>query len=304
MSRAIAAVVVAVAVAGAVAVAVAATTDRSAWRSEPAVVAPPGPVVLSSPAPRAVVWAVGDGADGGDAAKAVVARMRAGRIDRLLYLGDVYDDGTAEEFRTNYAPVYGALARRTAPTPGNHEWPNRASGYDPFWRGVQGRRMPAYYSFRLGGWQVLSLNSEAPHDAGSPQLRWLRGRLAATAGTCRLAFWHKPRFSSGIHGDTEDVAPLCNALRGHAVLVASGHDHDLQRFRPRGGLTQLVAGAGGHGLYPLAPDPRRAFGDDRHYGAVRIALRRGSADVRFVAADGRVLDRSSVRCRPPAGGQR
>jgi hypothetical protein len=286
-------------------VAVAATAGRSAWRSGAAAVPPRAPalpprapVAPSAPRPAAVLWAVGDGADGSRAARAVVARMRTGRIDRLLYLGDVYDAGTAEDFRTHYAPVYGGLAGRTAPTPGNHEWQNRATGYRPYWRRVTGRRMPDFYGFRLGGWQVLSLNSEAPHEAGSPQVRWLRRRLSAAAGTCRLAFWHRPRFSGGLHGDAPDLAPLWDALRGHAKLVVSGHDHDLQRLRSRGGITQLVSGAGGHRRYRLGRDPRRAFGDDRHDGAVRLALRPGAADVRFVAAGGRVLDRTGVRCRP------
>jgi hypothetical protein len=251
------------------------------------------------------VWAVGDGADGGAAAKAVAGRVRAGPVDRFLYLGDVYapqplaflrGDGSAADYRTRYAPVYGALAPRTAPTPGNHEWPRRGDGYEPYWRRVMGRTPPAYYRFSIAGWQVLSLNSEAPHDGGSPQVRWL-ARQVARPGTCRLAFWHRPRFSAGRHGDQADVAPLWDGLRGRAALVVNGHDHDMQRLRPIGGITEIVSGAGGHGHYGLHPDARRVFGDDRTYGALRIDLRPGHARLRFVAADGRVLDSSAVRCR-------
>jgi Calcineurin-like phosphoesterase len=253
----------------------------------------------------AVVWAVGDGADGGAAGKAVARLVRAGPVDRFLYLGDVYGpllagllrgDGTAADYRTRYAPLFGALARRTAPTPGNHEWPQRGDGYEPYWRAVLGSTPPAYYSFTIAGWQVLSLNSEAPHGRGSPQLRWL-AREVARPGTCRLAFWHRPRFSAGRHGDQADVAPLWDALRGRARLVVAGHDHDMQRLRPIDGITSLVSGAGGHGLYGLRPDRRLAFGEDRTYGALRIDLRPGRARLRFVAADGRVLDSSAVRCR-------
>jgi hypothetical protein len=296
------------AIAGAVAAAVAAAVVLLVvrpWDSAPPVRAPVGGDVPSGPPRRAVVWAVGDGADGGAAAKAVARRVRTGPVDRFLYLGDVYGpqpltllrgDGTADDYLTRYAPVYGALAPRTAPTPGNHEWPQRGDGYEPYWRRVMGRTPPAYYRFSIAGWQILSLNSEAAHDGGSAQLRWL-ARQVARPGTCRLAFWHRPRFSAGRHGDQADVAPLWDALRGRAALVVNGHDHDMQRLRPIDGITEFVSGAGGHGLYGLHADQRRAFGDDRTYGALRIDLRPGHARLRFVAVDGRVLDSSAVACR-------
>jgi hypothetical protein len=275
------------------------------WDSAPPLREPTGDDVPSGPPRHAVVWAVGDGADGGAAGKAVARLIRAGPVDRVLYLGDVYGpqpaallrgDGTAADYRTRYAPVFGSLAHRTAPTPGNHEWPQRGDGYEPYWRAVLGSTPPAYYSFTIAGWQVLSLNSEATHDRGSRQLRWLSGEVART-GTCRLAFWHRPRFSAGRHGDQADVAPLWDALRGRAALAVNGHDHDMQRLRPVDGITELVSGAGGHGLYGLHRDRRLAFGEDRAYGALRIDLRPGRARLRFVATGGRVLDSSAVRCR-------
>jgi hypothetical protein len=159
--------------------------------------------------------------------------------------------------------------------------------------------MPAYYAFETAGWRVLSLNSEAPHGPGSPQVRWLT-RQVERPGTCRLAFWHRPRFSAGRHGDQADVAPLWDALPGRAAIVVNGHDHDMQRLRPIDGITELVSGAGGHGLYELKGDPRLAFGSDDEYGALRITLTPGRADLAFVAADGGVLDRQRVACRPVA----
>jgi len=268
--------------------------------------APSPPFVASVRGERAVLWAVGDGADGAAAGRAVAARIAGGRADRLLYLGDVYGagrrpDGTAADYRDHYDPLYGGLAARTAPTPGNHEWPQRARGYDPYWKKVHGRA-PAYYAFSAGGWRVISLNSQAPHGAGSAQLGWLRGELRRR-GTCRLAFWHRPRFSAGPHGDQPDVAPLWGALRGRAVLVVSGHDHDMQRLRPMDGITQLVSGAGGHGHYAVRTADRRvAFSNDRVYGALRIGLRAGGASLAFVSAGGRVLDRHRVACKPITAG--
>ena len=265
---------------------------------------PPRPVPnaaflsAADPAAPAVVWAVGDGADGSESARAVARRIAADRPAAMLYLGDVYDSGSAEEFRTNYDSVYGALADRTAPTPGNHEWPAHPDGYDPYWRSKTGAATPPWYSFRVGGWRVISLNSEAPHEPGSAQLRWLEREVSKARGTCTLAFWHRPLQSAGRHGDQGDVAPLWRALRGHARLVVNGHDHDLQRLRPRDGMTQFVAGAGGKSRYGIARDARVAFGDDTHDGALRMQLRPGRATLAFIAADGTVLDRSLVACNP------
>jgi len=248
-----------------------------------------------------VVWAVGDGGNGRHDAKAVASLIAASRFDRLLYVGDVYTYGTAEEYRSNYGTTYGPLARLTAPTPGDNEWPRRATGYDPYWARVHGRLTPAFYSFRVGDWKILSLNSELAHGPGSPQLRWLASEVR-NPGTCRLAFWHRPRHSAGtVHGDQPDVAPLWNAVRGHAVIVLNGHEHDMQRLRPIDGITEIVSGAGGAPLYRLDPSDRRlAFGDDTHFGAVRLELTPGRARFAFVRVGGQVLDSGVVRCSPNA----
>lgn len=246
----------------------------------------------------ATVWAVGDGADGRDRSKAVAARIAAGKVDRFLYLGDVYEKGRLSEFDRNYAPVYGRFGTKTAPTPGNHDWPRHAEGYDRYWARVFGKPLPAYFSFWLAGWRIFSLNSETDHSPGSPQLAWLRKRLRGRS-TCRLGFWHRPRFSAGrTHGDQADVAPLWNALRGHAALVVNGHEHDMQRLKPRDGLLELISGAGGHGHHGLdRNDDRLAFADDDHYGALRVELRPGRARFAFITAEGDKLDSGIVRCR-------
>lgn len=260
----------------------------------------PAQQLTGSEAPTAV-WAVGDGADGGSEGKQVARMIRRDRPARFLYLGDVYERGTPSEFRRNYSPAYGALNRITAPTPGNHEWGNRRTGYLPYWRRAKGRRQPSYYRFRLAGWEVLSLNSEMSHRRGSRQQRWLAGAVREP-GTCRLAFMHRPYQSAGLHGDTRSLGSLWRTLRGHARLVLAGHDHDMQRLRRRDGLNQYVSGAGGRGRYPLDfRDPRVAFGRDDRFGALRIELRAKGAKLEFRSATGAVLDRSEVRCRPLSG---
>ncbi len=250
--------------------------------------------------PAAVIWAVGDGADGGDAARDVAERISAEPFDRFLYLGDVYDDGTREEFERNYDTVYGDLSQRTASTPGNHDWENRDEGYDPYWAEVHGKPIEPWYAFEMGGWEVLSLNSEEPVELGSPQHDWLEDRLTEP-NDCRIAFFHSPRFSASEehHGDDSEMEALWEALKGHATIVIGGHDHDMQRFKPVDGMTQFVSGAGGHYLYELADDPRLAFGNDSDYGALRLELRPGVATHSFVTADGEELDRGSLRCQRP-----
>lgn len=100
----------------------------------------------------ATIWAVGDGADGSARAKRVAELIARGRPARLLYLGDVYESGTASEFEDNYASVYGRLRRTTAPTPGNHDWPQHQEGYDPYWAKLTGavRRTTTASASRAG----------------------------------------------------------------------------------------------------------------------------------------------------------
>jgi hypothetical protein len=244
----------------------------------------------------ATVWAVGDGADGSAIAQRLARRIERSRPEAFLYLGDVYPGGTAEDYRRNWRPVYGRLDPITWPTPGNHEWWAREQGYFPYWR-PHGRAKP-WYRISVGGWEILSLNSETAHGPGSPQLRWLRRVLGRRDTTCRIAFWHRPRFSADTYrGDAPDVAPLWNALQGHARLVLNGHGHALQRFRRRGSLTEYVAGAGGEVHYALRADSRLAFGSSGQTGALRLDLTPGHAELEFRAVNGRRLDRSTATCR-------
>ena len=263
--------------------------------SKPRIAAPPPDSKRS-----ATVWAVGDGADGGDRAKRVADMIARSRPDRLLYLGDVYDQGTADEFERNYRSVYGRFDAITAPTPGNHDWPRHEEGYDPYWDKAN-PRLPQnrhWYSFKLAGWEFLSLNSEERHADGTPQVRWAE-QAVSEPGTCRIAFWHRPFMNAGRHGDQADVEPLWNAVRDHAALVITGHDHNMQHFKPTEGMVQLISGAGGKEFYSSnQDDPRLVWDEDDVAGALRLDLRRGLARFRFVGEDGKTLHRGRVRCRP------
>jgi 3',5'-cyclic AMP phosphodiesterase CpdA len=257
-----------------------------------------GKAFVSSDARGSVrVWAVGDGPDGGPDAAGVARLVTRANPDRILYLGDVYEHGTQDEFTRNVEPLYGKIAERIAPTPGNHDWPGHASGYDVYWKRKHGVGVQHYYSFTSGGWQILSLNSEMEHGAGSPQIAWLRSKVKGN-GTCRLAFWHRPRFSAGDrHGDQPDTQPFWDALEGRAAIVVNGHEHDMQRFKPRNGITEFASGAGGHGLYAVDRSrPGLAFSNDDRFGALQLDLTSGLARYRFVSVQGDTLDSGKVRC--------
>jgi hypothetical protein len=255
--------------------------------------------VPSRARPYSVVWAIGDGADGGPDSRAVADMVASHQVDRFLYLGDVYETGTAAEFAGNYRPVYGRFDAIAAPTIGNHEWPNVATGYVPYWSAARGSPPPLWYAFAVSGWQLISLNANAPASTSANQLAWLRRDIARTPryGNCRIAFTHQPRYSAGLHGDLSSLQPMFGELRGHAAIWLAGHDHDMQRLHAVDGITPYVDGAGGNELYPVnRDDPRLAFADDTHHGALRIALRPGIARLSFLAEDGTVLDSSTVRC--------
>jgi len=251
----------------------------------------------SSKTQKTIVWAVGD-ADSGVESATLFRMIRSQRVDSLLYLGDVYESGTWQEYRSYFKPLLGSLAAASAPTIGNHEWANRASGYQSFWRAALGSVPPPYYSFRLSGWQLLSLNSEDSHTSNGPQARWLLRRLAKTKRlrNCRIAYWHRPRFSAGPHGDAPDLMPIWKPLQGRARLVLSGHDHSAQRFHPAQGLAQIVAGAGGRDFTPLRRDSRLAFARAGEPMALRLALRPGWLRWSFHTASGRAVDRGVKRC--------
>jgi acid phosphatase type 7 len=248
---------------------------------------------------RAIVWAAGDVATPGPAADRIGELVRRAKPDRFLYLGDVYETGTLRDFQRWYHPRLGALARITEPTIGNHEWDNRFKGYYRYWAGRKGRMYPPWSKTRIAGWEILNLNSQAPHGSTSPQVRWLESAVAGR-GDCRIAFWHRPRYSSGAYAGAADLNPFWNRLSGHARVVLSGHDHNLQRHRPQKGLTQYVVGAGGRGRYKLhgGRGSTLAWGRDDVNGALRMVLEPGRALLEFRGPRGRLLDRSHATCTP------
>ena len=203
--------------------------------------------------------------------------------------------------------------------PGNHEYLRPgARGYFRYFGGRAGDPDRGYYSQDVGGWHLVALNSgngrcrPVQCDRDSAQVRWLRRDLRRADSRCVLGYWHHPPWSGGQHGDNGRVRVLWRVLARHgADLVLNGHDHDYERFAPRGasgaaapdGVRQFVVGTGGAELRPFG-DPPGALVERRiagRHGVLRLALGDSGYRWRYLTARGAVLDTGGpVGCGPAA----
>lgn len=252
-----------------------------------------------------VIAAAGDiaGGNSGDDETAAVLDRIAPNV--VLSLGDnAYPDGALSEFKTFYEPTWGRHRARTRPSPGNHDYHTEgASGYFTYF----GARAPGpYYSFDLGGWHLVSLDSEVSMSAGSEQYEWLQDDLASSTARCTLAYWHKPRFTAGKYDDFTFTAPIWRLLySARAEMVLNGHDHNYQRYEPMTpegtpapvrGIREFVVGTGGRSLYELSHDPRREAAQARVLGVLQLTLRPAGYDWRFAPVSGGYSDSGSAEC--------
>ena len=286
---------------------------RSGWRV--AVTALVGCLVVGLTVPvearRRVIVAAGDIACRGEpcASQRRTARL-IGRIDpqAVLPLGDTqYERGRLADYRSSYDPTWGRFRGRTYPTPGNHEYlTSGAAGYFAYFGRRARPRTDGHYSYDLGAWHLLSINSGRGRISAR-QLRWVRRNLRNDGHRCELAYWHHPRWSSGRdHGSDEDMAALWTVLFRQGVdVVLNGHDHGYERFAklnatghraPRTGVREFVVGTGGKSLggfrKPIAGSQKRLL----RFGVLRLSLRARGYRWRFVAIGGRVRDRGRAVC--------
>jgi len=280
--------------------------------------APSRAVSADIPSDGQVVLAAGDiaqcsftGTPGtGSTATAYLIESLPGTV---LALGDLaYPDGSTGDFQRCYEPTWGRFKDRTRPTPGNHEHNTPgAADYYSYWGSQAGVAGEGFYSFDIGAWHIIALNSIIINGPlKSKQEEWLSADLATHPAKCTLAFFHHPRFSSGGHGRGSDLRldGLWRILHlGGADVVLSGHDHDYERFAPqdagghrdqRRGMRQFVVGTGGATLTPfLWIQPNS---EERIYGAhgvLRMTLLADSYRWEFLSAPvGKVLDSGSDRC--------
>jgi uncharacterized repeat protein (TIGR01451 family) len=218
----------------------------------------------------------------------------------VLGLGDLqYGSGALADFNAYYDPTWGRVKQITSPAPGNHD--PFSSGYSAYF----GARAPGrYYSYDLGAWHLISLDSNSVDAA---QISWLRSDLAAYGGRrCVLAYWHHPRFSSGTtHGNSTSVTPFWTELyNAKAELVLSSHEHNYERFGPQdpngvpdpvSGIREFVVGTGGRSHYGFgAPQPNSEVRNSDTYGVLKLTLRPGAYDWQFLPEDDAVFTDSGT----------
>lgn len=236
--------------------------------------------------------------------------------DAVLALGDLqYESGTLSAFQSVYDGAWGALRPVTKPVPGNHEYQTAgASGYYDYFGASAGNRTQGWYSYDMGAWHVVALNSNCSAiggcGAGSPMEQWLRADLAAHPTTCTLAYWHHPRWSSSATqaSDTRSAALMDTLYAGGVDVVLNGHAHGYERFAPMspagtvdlaGGMREFVVGTGGKSRYafgPTAVPGSEARGGG--FGVLKLTTRPTSYDWSFVPATGSSFtDSGSAPCR-------
>jgi Calcineurin-like phosphoesterase len=274
------------------------------WVVVVALFAVPSPAEAVTEPTRTLV-AVGDIASCDVSSDEAVADLVARTPGTLALLGDtVYDNGTLDEFRRCFLPEWGRFLRRTRAALGNHDYANGGSDAATA-RSVLGLSSDGWYSYRLGGWHIVVLNSNCEAvggcDRSSPQWRWLRDDLASDRATqCVLAYWHHPRFSSGEHGSDVRYAAFWDLLAtARADVVLSAHDHDYERFAPLEGIRSFVVGTGGRGQRGFeATRPGSIVRQSGTDGVLRLTLRPAGYSWAFLRAGGkRFTDTGSGRCR-------
>ena len=246
---------------------------------------------------------------GGAEATATLLDRIAGTV---FTVGDhVYRKGTAKEFHTCYDPTWGRHKARTRPTPGNHDFDTQhAAPYYAYFGAAAGSAGKGYYSYGLGAWHVIALNSNLTADAAAAQEEWLRADLAAHQTRCTVAYWHHPVFSSGGHGNGRRMRAIWPVLYAFGVdVVINGHDHNYERFAPQTpegvldvtrGIREFVVGTGGVHLSRFKTvQPNSEVRDASTWGVLKLTLRPTSYDWEFIPVAGSTFrDGGSSACVP------
>jgi hypothetical protein len=233
-------------------------------------------------------------------------------LTTVFTTGDnAYESGTLSEYQNCYGPQpatdpnWGDFKAITRPSPGNHEYYKSAdaSGYFEYFDAAAGDPGKGNYSYDVGSWHMISLNSNCSFvagggcDRGSAQVEWLKKDLAAHSNTCTLAYWHLPLFSSGsTSGGNSKMKPFWEALySAKADVVLNGHLHNYEVFAPQtpsgvadpGGIREFVVGTGGYSLNAFKATVDNSVNQYKEtYGVLKLTLHSTSYDWEFVAEDG------------------
>jgi len=232
----------------------------------------------------------------------------------IFTTGDnVYPDGAPADYMNCYVPSWGRHKARTRPVPGNHDYQTAgASGYFAYFGSNAGEPARGYYSYDLGAWHIIALNSEIDMGPDSPQVVWLQQDLLMHPTSCTLAYWHVPRFSSGdTHGDSHHSATVWKLLYHAGVdVILNGHEHYYERFAPQtpagtldpqSGIRQFIVGTGGAPNYSFArPGVNSEVRRTGVSGVLALRLQPGGYEWWFVATSrGAFTDAGAAVCHDP-----
>jgi acid phosphatase type 7 len=262
-------------------------------------------VTATVPPGSEILVGAGDIAECGDENDELTAQLLDGIPGTVFTTGDnVYDSGTATEYLNCYDSNWGRHRARTKPVPGNHEYrTDGAAGYFQYFMNV-----PSYYVYDLGSWRIYALNSEIDVSEGSSQIMWLQADLEANPSQCVLAYWHRPRWSSGAeHGSSSSMQTLWQVLyEAGADVVLNGHEHNYERFAPMDatgqedpqGMREFVVGTGGKNHYDFGKVlPTSEVRDDTSFGVLKLILRPTGYDWEFIPVEGATFtDNGSEEC--------
>jgi hypothetical protein len=202
---------------------------------------------------------------------------------------------------------------RIHPSPGNHDYDDgNGEAYFGYFGVRAGPPERGYYSYDVGNWHAISLNSELYFGQGNDddvraQEDWLRSDLKDRRSACTLAYFHRPLFNSGKYGPTPKMQGLWNILYESGVdLVLNGHEHHYERFLPQTpsgvpdparGIVEIIAGTGGGDLRGGRPASRNSVAEIHgHFGVLKLTLGKGEYRHAFLDIDGRVWDAGSGKC--------
>jgi hypothetical protein len=251
----------------------------------------------------------------------IIAAM-APAASAVLPLGDTqYNSGALTSYRASYAPSWGRFLPATFPVVGNHEYGTPAAkGYFDYFLGAgrpTGSRAQGWYSYDIGAWHLIALNSECDKIGvalcmpGGAQEAFVRADLAAHPNRCTLAYWHEPAFSSGAVAVTnaQNMLPIWRDLyAGGADLILTAHKHFYERFSPLNangqvdttgrGMTQIITGTGGDDHAGTPPRIAGSLRLNAHtFGVTEVTLSAAGWSARFVGEPGSTFsDASSGTC--------
>jgi hypothetical protein len=243
-----------------------------------------------------VVLAAGDIADCALDGRLLTAPLLEREPGAILAIGDlVYPSGRAKDFAACYAPSWGRFRDRTYPVPGNRDYASDHGRPYYAWWGARTGSPHGYYSFDLGAWHLVALNSNLTGAEEAAQRSWLAEDLRASPARCKLAFFHHTVYSSGFHGATARLTPLLRTLyEGRVSLALTGHDHHYERFaamnvtgkvEPGRGIRFFVVGTGGAQLYPAIFDVRGSeIRQSGTWGVLKLTLHAADYDWNFLPA--------------------